>query len=150
MISILKKHKILLIGIFIVYFTIVFLVSDFLNTFKAILIYSDTLNWSKFGFSFALSLIIGVLVSINGVLVWERYKERRACREGGFLASAGIVGGLITGVCPLCVGGLFPLIFGLLGISFSLGVLPFKGIEIQVLAIVLLVVSIRMLGKRRK
>lgn len=146
--SVLGKHKYLFIGMLISYFVLVILISNFFDTFRAVLIYSDTLNWGKFGFSLGLGIVIGLLVAYNGILVWDRYKLRRECRRGGFLAGAGTVGGLITGVCPLCVGGLFPLIFGLFGFGFSLGVLPFGGIEIQVLAIGILVGSILVLSRR--
>jgi len=49
--SVLRKHLKLGVGIFIFYFIFLVIISDFINTFRAVLIYSDTLNWGKFGFS---------------------------------------------------------------------------------------------------
>jgi len=56
----------------------------------------------------------------------------------------------VAGVCPLCVTGLFPIIFGLFGLSFSLASLPFKGLEVQVVAIVLLLSSLYLLRKNNR
>ena len=78
----------------------------------------------------------------------DKYKERKRCLEGNTLAGIGALGGLITGICPLCVTGLFPLIFGLFGISFSLVSLPFKGLEVQVGVIILLSISTYLLSKK--
>ena len=72
-------------------------------------------------------------------------KERKKCKEGKILAGTGSIGGLIAGVCPLCVTGLVPLILGFFGIGFSFASLPFEGIEIQVLVIVVLLLSLRIL-----
>ena len=64
------------------------------------------------------------------------------------LAGAGSVGGLIVGVCPLCVTGLVPLALGLLGIGFSFASLPFQGIEVQVLVVIVLFVSLINLSRK--
>ena len=93
------------------------------------------------------TLTIGFLVAANGVLVYIKYKERKRCKGVG-TASIGAAAGLIVGVCPLCVTGVFPLLLGLFGISFSFGSLPFQGIEIQILVIIILVFSLWMLEKK--
>jgi len=132
--------------IFLVYLMLNVIVSGFYNTLPLILVYAKTVNWLKLGFSLLLTLIIGFLVSINGVLIYVKYKERKRCRGIG-TAGVGTAGGLIAGVCPLCVAGLFPLILGLLGISFSLGSLPFQGIEVQILVILILFISYKQVSK---
>ena len=121
-------------------------ISGFYNTIPLIIVYAKTLNWLKLGFSLLLTLTIGFLVSVNSVLVYIKYKERKKCRGVG-TASVGAAGGLIVGVCPLCITGIFPLLLGLLGISFSFASLPFQGIEIQVLVIIILLISLYLLKK---
>ncbi len=135
------------ISIFIVYLVLAILLSGFYNTIPLIIAYASTVNWLKLGLSILLSLLIGVLVSINSVIVYIKYKQRKSCKEGKTLAGIGTVAGLATGVCPLCVSGLLPLVLGLLGVSFSFASLPLGGIEVQLLAVVILVISLLNLKK---
>ena len=140
-----KPYLYFAIGIFLLYLLLNFLISGFYDTIPLIIAYANDVNWLKLGFSIILSLAIGILVAINGVYVYIKYKERKECASGGTIAGLGTVGGLITGFCPLCITGLFPLIFGLLGVSFSLASLPFQGIEVQLTVVVLLFISLKML-----
>ena len=132
-------------AIFIFYLVLNIFISGFNKTIPLIIIYASTINLLKLGVSLALTLIIGFLVSLNTIYVYILYKERKQCKDGKTLAAAGTVGGLIVGVCPLCVTGLFPLLLGLIGVSFSFASLPFQGIEVQVLVTAVLLFSIRML-----
>jgi len=136
------------IGIFFAYLALNFAVSGFYNTLKLIFIYAGTVNWIKLSFSLLLTLIIGGLVAINGVSAYIKYKERRNCLQSSAIAGAGTLGGLAVGICPLCAVGLFPLIFGALGISFSFGSLPFQGLEVQVLTALVLMFSLALLYKK--
>lgn len=134
------------LGIFIFYLALSILVSGFYNTLPLIIIYAKTVNWLKLGISLILTLVIGFLVALNGVLVYIKYKERKKCKGVG-IASTGAVGGLAVGVCPLCVTGIFPLILGMLGISFSFAFLPFQGIEVQVLVALILFMSYKKISR---
>ena len=133
--------------IFFVYITLLTLLSGFYKTVPLLIVYAGTVSWIKLIFSIFLSLLIGLLVAINSVYVYVKYQQRKQCREAGTVATIGTVGGLVVGVCPLCVTGVFPLILGLLGISFSFASLPFQGIEIQVLIVITLGISLWMLNK---
>ncbi|HLC31405.1 MAG TPA: hypothetical protein VJK51_01950 [Candidatus Nanoarchaeia archaeon] len=125
------------------------LISGFYSTLQLLVIYAKTVNWLALGISVIFSLTIGILVAINAVYGYLRYKERKNCLEGTTATGIGTVGGLLAGVCPLCITGLFPLLFGLFGLSFSLASLPFKGLEVQASAIVLLLIGLYLL-KRKK
>jgi hypothetical protein len=133
------------IGIFIFYLILNILLSGFYNTIPLIVIYFKSVNWLKLGISLIFTFVIGFFVSVNAILIYLKYKERKKCKGVG-TSSFGTVGGLIVGVCPLCVTGIFPLIFGLIGISFSFGTLPFGGIEIQVLVTLILFLSYRQIS----
>jgi hypothetical protein len=132
-------------GIFIFYLIVSVLVSGFYNTIPLIIVYFNAVNWIKMGISLILTLFISFLVALNGILIYIKYKERKRCSGVG-TAGAGTIGGLIVGVCPLCVTGIFPLIFGLMGISFSFGSLPFQGIEIQVLVALILIAGYKQIS----
>ena len=143
-----KPYVYFIILIFLVYLSLNVILSGFYNTIPLILVYAKTVNWLKLGMSLFLTLAIGSLISFNSVLIYIKYKERKKCKKELSLSSAGAIGGLITGVCPLCVTGLIPLILGLVGVSFSLASLPFQGIEVQVLVVIILLVSLINLSRK--
>lgn len=142
-----KPYIYLTISVFLIYIFINLIASGFYETIPLIVAYAKTVNWFKLLISLILSLAIGVLVAFNVTYSYIAFKERKKCLSGTATAGVGAVGGLIAGVCPLCVTGLFPLIFGLFGISFSLASLPFQGIEVQLAVVVLLAISLKMFGK---
>ena len=137
------------IGIFLLYISLNILISGFYTTAILILRYASTVNWIKLSISIFLSLVIGMLVSMNAILGYVRYKERKKCTEGYTAAGIGAAGGFAAGVCPLCVTGLVPLLLSLAGISFTFASLPFGGIEIQIMVVVILLVSLGMLNKNK-
>ncbi len=143
-----KPYIYAVILLFLTYLAIAVAVSGFYSTIPLILRYAQTVNWVELGLSITFSLIIGLLVALNFVAVYIKYKERKACKEAGAVATIGTIGGLAAGICPLCVTGLLPLILGLFGITFSFATLPFKGLEIQVLSIALLSLSLWMILRR--
>lgn len=145
-----KPYIFWLIALFFIYIVLNILFSGFYDTIQSILIYYKTLDWFKLGVSILLTVIIGILVSLNSVSFYIKYKERKnfkKCKEAGVLGGIGSIGSLITGVCPLCVTGLIPLILSLFGISFSFAILPFQGIEIQVLIAIILSISLWMMWR---
>ena len=143
-----KPYIYFVILIFLIYISLNVILSGFYNTIPLILVYAKTLNWFKLGISLFLTLTIGVLIAFNSVLIYVKYKERKKCKRELSLSSAGAIGGLVTGVCPLCVTGLIPLILGLVGISFSLASLPFQGVEVQFLVVIILLVSLISLSRK--
>lgn len=142
-----KPYVYLAILIFLIYIILNLFISGFYDTIPLILKYASTVNWWKLAVSLILSLAIGFLIAVNFTYAYIAYRQRKRCLEGTATAGIGTIGGLITGVCPLCVTGLFPLLFGLFGISFSLASLPFQGIEVQIVVLVLLGISYKMLEK---
>ena len=137
-----KPYLIYMIIIFFIYIFLAILLSGFYNTIPLIIAYANTLNWFKLGISIFLSILIGIFVSINAVFAYVKYKQRKSCKEGKTLAGIGTFAGLATGICPLCVSGFFPLVLGLLGVSFSFASLPLGGIEVQVFSLIVLIISL--------
>ena len=138
------------IGIFVLYLVLNVIFSGFYDTIPLVIAYASTVNWLKLGASLILTIVINFLIATTAVLYYLRYKERKNCKNAGSIAGAAGVGGLIVGVCPLCVSRIFPLLLGVLGISFSFVSLPFQGLEIQVLIIILLLISLNMLNPKKK
>ena len=145
-----KPYVFWIITIFLIYTILNFYISGFNNTFKLIFKYASTVNWLELAISILFSITIGILISLNSVLLYIKYKERQKCKNQTFLAGLGTIGGLATGFCPLCVTGLFPIILSLIGISFTFASLPFKGLEIQLLVIIILFISYKSLNKKEK
>ena len=145
-----KSYIFWLVGIliFLVYLLLNIFISGFYNTIPLILAYATTVNWLKLGISLFLTLAIGALIAFNSVLIYIKYKERRKCKKEVALSSAGAIGGLVAGICPLCVTGLVPLILGIFGVGFSFASLPFQGIEVQVLVVIVLFVSLINLSRK--
>ena len=144
-----KPYIYFVILIFLIYIGLNFLLAD--SFIKSVLIYYKTVDWFKLGVSLILTVAIGILVAVNSVLVYIKYKERndlKNCKEGATLGGIGAIGGLAAGICPVCVTGLLPLVLGFLGIGFSFASLPFQGIEIQVAVLIILLISLYILEKK--
>jgi len=152
------------ISVFVFYLVLNILFSGFYDTIPLVVAYASTVNWIKLGISLLLTLVISFLIAVVSVLTYVRYRERRDCRNAGAIAgtknpsdfgatSSGALvgiagaGGLIVGVCPLCVSGIFPLVLGALGVGFSFASLPFQGLEVQILIIILLLIGLKMTKK---
>lgn len=142
-----KPYLYWFIAIFILYLIVNLLVSGFYDTIPLIIVNAKTVSWFKLSISLVLSLAIGFFVAVNLIYIYMIYKQRKTCKAGMTTTSLGTLGGLITGFCPVCITGLFPLILGFLGISFSLASLPFQGIEIQFGVLLLLVFSYMIIEK---
>ena len=137
-----KPHVYWVIGIFFLYTALNIIISQFYITAQYIPYYLSTINWGELILGAVLSLSIGILISINMVYAYIRYKERQSVKKESALTCAAAIGGLATGVCSACVSGLVPLVFSLFGVSFSWGALPFKGLEVQALVIAVLLISL--------
>ena len=129
-------------GIFLVYTSLNVIISQFYTTIRYIPYYLNAVKWGELSLGAIFSLVIGILISVNTVYTYIRYLERKRYKARGALTCAAAIGGLATGVCSACVAGIIPLIFSILGLSFSWASLPFKGMEIQLAVIVLLLISL--------
>lgn len=94
-----------------------------------------------------LTVIISALFGLVITLFIAKIREVRM-KSAGFGIAAGLFGGLAAG-CPGCVFGLFPVVAGALGFGggLTLAVLPWNGIELQVLTALMLLVSLFFLAE---
>ena len=143
-----KPYIYFFILILIVYLTLNILISQFYVTLRYIPKYIDTINWFELTLSILFTLVIAFLVSLTILLSYIKNKQRQKIKKGVAIAALGTTSGFAAGVCTACVAGVFPFIFSLFGISFSWLSLPFKGLEFQLLVIILLLTSLHLLNKR--
>jgi len=92
-----------------------------------------------------LTVIGAMLFGLAVVLVIEQVHQLRL--KGAGLSLAAIFAGSLAAGCPGCAFGLFPIVLSFFGISGTLAILPFYGIELQVLSLVLLFLSCYVLAK---
>ena len=145
-----KPYIYYFIIIFFVYLTLNIIFSQFYITIRYIPKYLETINWFELLTSLIFSLIIAFLVSLTVLTSYLKYKERKNIKKGVALSAIGTTSGFAAGICTACVAGLFPFIFSLFGISFSWLSLPFKGLEFQLLVIIILLLSLYFLNKKPK
>ena len=95
-------------------------------------------------FLFGLIILISLLAGLNLSLLIYKFKLAvPSSDKGSAIGFAGIFGGALSSGCSACT---LPLI-SILGISGSLAVLPLKGEEFTILAILLLLVSLHITSK---
>ena len=131
-----------MLGIFVAYLSINIILSQFYVTLIYIPYYVSTINWGQLLLGIFLSVAISALVSMNLVLLYIRHLERKSISKESTVTFAASVGGLATGVCTVCASSFLPEILGFFGVSFSFFNLPFKGIELQLGVIALLLVGL--------
>ena len=102
------------------------------------------------GFWFMVStfLLLGVIAILFGIYIsLFVFKIKLRCKGKGIIVSIFGGGGLIAGLfgagCPMCGGFLFALI----GMPLALFSLPFKGLELRILAILLLSLSVYFMSR---
>ncbi|MBI5398584.1 hypothetical protein HZB03_03915 [Candidatus Woesearchaeota archaeon] len=137
-----------LVGIFLVYIILTSILSQFYVTIQYIPYYLHTINWTELALSILFTLTIAALIAVNSVYSYIKFQERASVKKATTLTCAAAIGGFSTGVCAACVTGAFPLVLGFFGVAFSWGMLPFKGMEIQVLIIAVLGTSLYLLQKK--
>lgn len=142
-----KPYVYWLAGIFAAYLALNVFISQFYITARYIPYYLQSIHWTELGLSVIFTLIVAGLVALNSVYGYIKYQERKHVKKTAAMTCVSTIAGLSTGVCPACVTGLFPLVLSFFGVSFTWGALPFKGLEIQALVVLILGASLYFLHK---
>ena len=100
--------------------------------------------------SLIMSLVVALLIGVNVNLIYVKYKQLKVVKKASGLTFVGMFGGLLAGMCPGCFAGLFPLILSIFGVTATVSVLPFNGLELQLLTVGFLGTSIFFLTKEDK
>lgn len=100
--------------------------------FNLIISVHSTMSTVSFLFLIIVSLLSGIVLSLSLFLL------RRQITYGAGIGLTGIVTSILTPACSSCALGLA----GIIGVSGTLTLLPFKGMELGALGIVLLLISL--------
>lgn len=131
--------------IFILYITLNVIINQNYITFKT---FFTSYRPSFYVPYIIFNLIVSFLVPLNINLAILKFKDLSFNTKGEEgISVLGVIAGLIGGSCPGCIAGLFPAILGLFGVSAGLSILPFYGLEIQALSIVLLIIGAVLLSR---
>ena len=131
-----------------------------LNTWIISIIAAILLGWLLFAFTdhehiagnigrayattnFIVQVLLAVMFGIVAGLIWHKHTKMNVAKEGGFAAVGGVLGALVGG-CPAC--GI--TLAGVLGIGSIFTALPFFGLELKVLGVVLLLYSMYSLTRQ--
>ncbi|MBI5135157.1 hypothetical protein HZA86_02900 [Candidatus Uhrbacteria bacterium] len=89
--------------------------------------------------SLLLTMIIAIFFGIHGAvwLFWRDIRRKREKSKGSLVGIGGALGGIVASGCPTCGAPLLAL----MGAPLALLSLPFRGIEIKVVSIALLISS---------
>jgi hypothetical protein len=88
----------------------------------------------------ALTLLLSIL--FGAVMASFVIKLREIKLHTAGLGATGVIFGALAAGCPGCFFGLFPVVLSLFGITATLAILPFNGLELQALAVLALLVSL--------
>ena len=145
--GVLSKRNYFLIFIFssIFIFSIFYILTLATTTDQSLSIF---IMMNGFWFMVSTFLLLGVIAILFGIYVSLLvFKIRLRCKGKGIIVSIFGGGGLIAGLfgagCPMCGGALFALI----GMPLALFYLPFKGLELRVLAMFLLSFSVYFMSR---
>lgn len=86
------------------------------------------------------ALLFGLYLCLLLYKIWIRDKKNKI---SGFFGASGLITGLFSAGCPMCGS----VLFALFGAPLALFFLPFKGIELRLLAIMLLSISVWILSR---
>ena len=87
-------------------------------------------------FIFLTGFLSGVIV----VILINEFKQHKVHTKA--TGSIGAVFGIAAAGCPACAAGLIPAILGIFGVTFSIALLPLAGLELQIVAILILAFSL--------
>lgn len=116
-----------------------FIITYFLDSFS---LFFTTYVKSYAYPAFILNIIVALLLGINISLLVYKLKEFTVNKKSSFASSFGVFAAALANGCPGCFAGLFPLVLSIFGISATLSILPFNGLELQALSAALLGTSI--------
>ena len=102
-----------------------------------------------FWYMFSTFFLLGIAAVLFGLYVMLlifkiKNKTKNLKRKvSGLFGASGLITGLFSAGCPMCGG----FLFGIFGAPLALFFLPFKGLELRVLAILLLSLSVYLISR---
>jgi len=93
-----------------------------------------------------LSLIFLIIIAILGgiSLTYSIFLLQRQIKSSAYASTSSVLVSILAPACPSCALGLL----GILGLGGFLATLPFKGLELGIFAIIILIISIYYLSNK--
>lgn len=133
-----KKYIVISLVVSVITFISLYYLTFYFTTPRAL---RSMEGYFYFYFTFISNFIISILFGLNVSIILQRISMKVGVIKESSLSGSGTLTGALAGAfasgCPVCGSLLLPLI----GISGGLTVFPFKGLELKVLAISLMVIS---------
>ncbi len=142
---ILKQKKFL--RIFLITFFVYLTLSALLINYFFLGFYLFFKQTSYAIFNILATLALGFLFGINVTLVFYRFREIKKYNSESGTGIFSSVLSLFGAGCPVCSFTILSLIIPGFSSAFSLAILPLKGLEIQIIGILFLIISIYALTK---
>lgn len=121
-----------LLGFFVLYWLTLATVTD-----KSLEIFIMMSGWNYTYLNLVLLGIIALLFGIFLSIFVYKIKITKKASKTGFFGTLGLASGVFSAGCPMCGS----VVFALVGAPLALFYLPFKGLELKVLSIILLLFS---------
>ena len=94
-----------------------------------------------------LLVVTALLIGINAAMVVYHFREHALSAAQGTTSAAGVLLGTIGAGCAACGSAVLAGVLSLFGVTASLTILPFEGLEFAALALVALVLSVFWLAR---
>jgi hypothetical protein len=141
-----KEYKTKFIYSFIIILVIAVFLMNFVSIFGILqgrILITEIVDYYGIVFLIAFSFLSALSLTLH-FYRYDRIKSRQIGK--GSIGIFGAFLGIFTSACTIC----YPLVLTLLGVPAALAVLPFGGLEVQALSILLLLLSIYFLSKECK
>ncbi len=129
-------YKVLLVSLFVNFLVIDYVILTQSTTYRILFAQNtDFYNYASIGLSIVTAILFSIAMTMLAYIFANRKKDLKESAPSGVV---GTIFGAVASGCPVCGAWLLPI----LGIAGSLAVFPFQGLEIKVLAIILLALSV--------
>lgn len=138
-----KKYLFIFLISSFIFFLIFYFLTLWTVTGKSLRIFIEMNSYNYAFFSFLLLAVVALLLGVYVALFVFKIK---LMNKGKLIGLAGIfsfIAGLLGSGCPMCGS----IIFALLGMPLALFFLPFKGLELRILALILSSLSVYFLAR---
>ncbi len=140
-----RKYLLIIISVTLIIFGLSYYLMMFSITNKSIIAYAQMNGEWYTAISFILSALISLFSGVYVVMWFLRRSFIRQRKEmaGTVLGTGGILGGVLVAGCPTCGAPLLALF----GAPLALMSLPFRGLEVKVISLVLVFLSVYWLAE---
>ncbi len=138
-----KNYFLAFAGVSIMIFALLYYLTLATTTDQSISIF---IMMNGVNYASATFVLLGVIALLSGIyvsLLIFKIKMKGMAIAGSSIGLSGIIAGIFGAGCPMCGS----LVFGAFGAPLALFFMPFKGIELRVLSIILLSISIYFLAR---